>query len=61
MAGPPETDIQNMYRIIYTRLVVHYVYNTSINYNNNTNNKISNKMCLIIIYRAKNGRLHIHV
>ena len=61
MAGPPETDIQYMYRIIYTSLVVHNVYNTSMKYNNNHNNKINNKMCLITIYRAKNGRLHIHV
>ena len=61
MAGPPETDIQYIYRIIYTSLVVHNVYNTSIKYNNNPNNKINNKMSLITIYRAKNGRLHIHV
>ena len=26
MAGPPETDIQYMYRIIYASLVVHNVY-----------------------------------
>ena len=47
MAGSPETDIQYMYRIIYTSLVVHIVYITSIKYNNNHNNKINNKMCLI--------------
>ena len=61
MAVPPETDIQYMYRIIYTSLVVHNVYNTSIKYNNNHNNKINNKMSLITIYRAKISRLHIHV
>ena len=61
MAGPPETDIQYMYRIIYTRLVVHNVYNTSIKYNSNHNSEINNKISLITIYRAKNGRLRIHV
>ena len=63
MVAPPETDIiiQYMYRIIYTSLVVHNLYNNSIKYNNNHNNKINNKMRLITIYRTNNGRLHIHV
>ena len=56
MAGPPETDIYTVHV-----LVVHNVYNNSIKYNNNHNNKINNKRRLITIYRANNGRLHIHV